>query len=115
MDEVPPKPIIALVRDLMFASKITATARAHGIAVNIVRDPAKLLSQNGAMLIVDLNQGGALPAAIEWKRQGAGFVVGFVSHVDAATIREARAAGIDRVLPRSEFVRTLADLLQRAT
>ncbi len=112
--EVQTKPILALVRDLMFASKISATGRAHGVSVEVIRDPDKLPGREAAMLIVDLNQDAALPAAIEWKRQGGGWVVGFVSHVDGATIREARAGGLDQVLPRSEFVRTLAELLQRA-
>jgi hypothetical protein len=62
---------------------------------------------------VDLNQPGALEAAVAWKgAESAGRdVVGFVSHVDAATIARARAAGIDRIMPRSRFVEALPELL----
>jgi CheY-like chemotaxis protein len=40
--------------------------------------------------------------------------VGFVSHVDTATIEAARKAGVDRVLARSAFVEQLQGLLQVA-
>ena len=112
MDDAP-QPILALVRDLMFASKISATARALNVAVTVLRDPQSLAGQQSAMLLVDLNHPGALAAAVQWKQQGGGVVVGFVSHVDTDTIREARAGGLDRVSSRSEFVRTLPELLQR--
>lgn len=109
--------VLLLVRDLMFSSRITATARAAGIDVAIFRDPTQLAATPGRRLIVDLNLPGAIEAAAAWMRSSAGpgsargDVVGFVSHVDADTIARARAAGIDRVLPRSRFVETLPELL----
>src|SRR5689334_21758337 len=39
--------VLSLVRDLMFASKITATANAAGAAVKVLRDPAALAGQAG--------------------------------------------------------------------
>ena len=104
-------PILALVRDLLFASKITATARSAGIEVKIIRDPAQLPNE-GDRLFVDLNQPAALEAAIRWKDATAGEVVGFVSHVDSEKIRAARQAGIDRIMPRSRFDRLLSDLIK---
>lgn len=109
--------VLVLVRDLMFSSRISATARAAGVDVAIFRDPTQLAATPGRRLIVDLNLPGAIEAAAAWMRSPAGRgsapggVVGFVSHVDAETIARARAAGIDRVLPRSRFVETLAELL----
>ena len=110
----PRPPTLVLVRDLIFASRITATARAIGSDVKLLRDPAMLGGESGRRLIVDLNQGGALEAAIEWKGHGGEDreVIGFVAHVDAETIRRARDAGIDRVLPRSRFVEDLESLLR---
>jgi hypothetical protein len=104
---------IALVRDLMFSSRITATARAAGREVTVVREPAKLAEAGGAgLLIVDLNLEGAIAAAVAWKDATAdGQAVGFVSHVDMQTIQQAREAGIDRVMARGEFVRVLPELL----
>jgi DNA-binding NarL/FixJ family response regulator len=38
-------------------------------------------------------------------------IIGYGSHVDAATLRQAREAGCDRVLPRSQFVVELPNAL----
>ena len=106
-----PPPVLVLVRDLMFSGRIGATARAMNAPVRLLRDPAALEAETGRRLIVDLNQPGALDAAVRWKGASGGEVVGFVSHVDADTIGRARAAGIDRIMPRSQFVNALAELL----
>ena len=110
-DAVQELPVLVLVRDLMFSSRISAAARATGVEIAVLRDPAQLRGARGRRLIVDLNQPGALEASIEWNSASACDVVGFVSHVDAETIARARAAGIDRVLPRSRFVEMLPELL----
>ena len=107
----PPLPVLCLVRDLMFAGKITVAAGHAGVTVDMVRDPAKLLDRDGRQLIVDLNQEGALAAAIAWRQRTGRPVVGFVAHVDTDTIAAARTAGIDRVLARSAFTVQLPDLL----
>jgi hypothetical protein len=110
-----PRPILALVRDLMFASRITAEARAAGTAVKVVRDPARLADEPGgagALLLVDLSLPDALDAAARWRAATGGEVIGFVAHVDAATAARARAAGLDRVLARSRFVELLAQILR---
>jgi hypothetical protein len=110
-----PTTLYALVRDLMFVSRITSTARVQGVAVKVVRDPQQLAGEaapGAARLIVDLNLPGAIPAAAAWKAATSGEVVGFVSHVDAQTIQSAREAGLDRVMPRSQFVQVLPELLR---
>ncbi len=105
--------MLVLVRDLIFASRISVTAQAVGVDVQQLRDPAMLAAESaGGRLIVDLNQTGALDAAIEWKKRTGGEVIGFVAHVDADTIRRARDAGVDQVLPRSRFVAQLESLLR---
>jgi hypothetical protein len=105
----------ALIRDLMFSSRVLGAAKELGTAVKLVRDPAQLLAgaeaAPGARLIVDLNLEGAIDAAAAWKSATGGTVAGFVSHVDSETIRRARDAGIDRVMPRSQFVQVLPELL----
>jgi hypothetical protein len=111
-DETPAAPtVLLLCRDLMFVSKVTATARATGVAVRVVRDPAQLPPE-GNRLLVDLNQDGAVDAAVAWKGATKGEVVGFVSHVDTETIRRAQEAGLDQVLPRSRFTTDLDRLLR---
>jgi DNA-binding NarL/FixJ family response regulator len=104
-------PVVALVRDLLFATKISSTAQALSVPLKMVRDPAQLAPDAARCLIVDLNLPGAIAAAAGWKAVQNAPVVGFVSHVDTAAIQQARSAGIDRVIARSQFVQILPQLL----
>ena len=108
------QPVLVLVRDLMFSSRISAEARAQQVAVKVIRDPARLGDQGGTRLIVDLNQEGFIEAASAWKARGGGEVVGFVSHVDTETIAKARERGIDRIISRGQFSAGLCDILRGA-
>src|SRR2546421_10779526 len=99
----PPPTIAVLVRDLIFASRISATARAVGAEVTLLRDPSALETLSAHRLIVDLDQPGAIDAAARWKMRTAGQVIGFVAHVNADAIARAKQAGVEHVLPRSAF------------
>ena len=110
MENAPP--IVALVRDLLFGSKITAEARAAGRQVTVIRSPKDLPAHPGSLLLVDLNLGGAIEAATAWKQTHGGQVIGFVSHVDTDTIAKARESGLDRVMARGGFVEALPALLK---
>jgi hypothetical protein len=105
------QPVLCLVRDLLFFSKIRSAAATAGLELKSVRDPSKLIGEVGVGLLLDLNQEGALQAAIAWRLQTSRPVVGFVSHVDIETIKAARVAGINRVLPRSQFEQNLPTIL----
>lgn len=107
-------PVIALVRDLLLASRITTAARSSGGNVQLVRSPGDLAGLPGSLLLADLNLEGAIEAAAAWRQARGGAVVGFVSHADAATIAAARQAGINRVMARSAFFESLPDLLKGA-
>jgi hypothetical protein len=109
--ETAPPETLLLCRDLMFVSKVTATARAVGVAVKVVRDPAGLPAA-GRRLLVDLNQDGAIAAAAAWRGATGGQVIGFVSHVDTEAIARARAAGLDKVMARSGFAAGLEGILR---
>jgi hypothetical protein len=111
MPDSPPRKILALVRDLIFASKISASARVAQVECRILRDPGALSGQSGDLLLVDLNEPGAIEAASQWQRDSGAPVVGFVSHVDADRIEQARRAGLTRVMARSGFVAALPSLL----
>ena len=104
------QPILALVRDLMFASKISATAKSLGISVKFIRDPDLLHNETGSRLILDLNQAGTLEAAVKWKQTHSDPIIGFVSHVDSDMTSRAKAAGI-QVVSRGEFTRNIGILL----
>lgn len=108
-------PVLALVTDLMFGSKISAEARAAGTPVKILRQPAQLAGLEGRSLILDLNLAGAIPAAAAWGMACGKPVYGYVSHSDQETIALARQAGIQNILARSRFVQLLPELLAPVT
>ena len=95
----------------MFVSKITATARAAGIELTLLRNPDQLQSQSADRLIVDLALPGSIPAARRWREATGRPVIAFVAHTDATAIADARAAGLDRVLTRGQFTEDLPQLL----
>jgi CheY-like chemotaxis protein len=114
------RPVVALVDDLMFLSRIREAAKRQGAEVRAVRTAADALAACDAgagVVIVDLDSP-RLPAldvvaAIAGDPARAGVtLVGFYSHVETERAREARAAGCRVVLPRSAFVRQLDDLLR---
>jgi DNA-binding NarL/FixJ family response regulator len=108
-------PGLLLSDDLMFASRITGTARALGLDVRQVRALDRLVEtarQGGARcVILDLAFPGLdLPALMRSldELQTPPRVVAYGSHVDAASLSAARAAGCQPTLPRSKFVEDLA-------
>jgi len=109
-EDVPP--LLVCVKDLLFGSKVTATARAHNVAFRGVRDYGRLLEMPAAHLIMDLNAAGAVEAAAAWRAKFGGKVTGFVSHVDADTIAAARSAGLDRVLTNGAFTAGLEEIVR---
>jgi CheY-like chemotaxis protein len=97
-----------LCDDLVFGSKVTATGSAHGVRVAVARTPAGAIAKLGGAgcLIVDLHLPGLDVAALMTQVRAAGgvTVIAFGSHVDVETLKAARKAGCDQVLPRSQFV-----------
>jgi len=112
--------IVAAVDDLMFSSRIRTAARQMGIDLSFARSPEDLLSQarakNPGLIIFDLNATNLDPIATIAALKAddslrAITTIGFVSHVDASLIAQARAAGIDEVLARSAFSARLGEIL----
>jgi CheY-like chemotaxis protein len=113
--------VLAAVDDLMFSSRISTAAKAVGAPLTFTRSVDAVLTAARtampALVILDLNSARVRPleivAALKADPALAGVpTVGFVSHVDTATIEAARQAGVDRVLARSAFVEQLPRLLQ---
>ena len=106
---------LLLSDDLMFTSRITATARQLGLELRSAAAQAALeqLAERLAprCVILDLANAGLDVAALLRRLREVcpmpPFVVGYGSHVDTATLRAAREAGCDLVLPRSKFVEEL--------
>lgn len=101
--------------DLIFTSRITATARAVGVSVAPVRSMALALAKaresSPPAVIVDLHNPGldiaGLMAGLREACSAMPRVIAYGSHVDVETLRVARGAGCDRVMPRSQFVQEL--------
>lgn len=115
--------VVALAADLMFGSKIRGTARMVGAEVVLASSARALLDKvrqaSPRLVLVDLDarglDAGALITELKSDASTAAIpVVGFVSHVNADAIAQARRAGADQVLARSAFVRELPELLRRA-
>jgi DNA-binding NarL/FixJ family response regulator len=103
---------LVLSDDLIFFSRIAGAARAAGRVARQARTAADLLAAARQAapggVILDLhNPGLDLPALLAELRvvcPAMPRVVAYGSHVEAGVLHDARAAGCDRVLPRSQFV-----------
>ncbi|MGH9434671.1 MAG: hypothetical protein ACRD06_01580 [Terriglobia bacterium] len=114
-------PILVVVEDLIFLSKIRQTAKLIDITLEDTR-PAQLRERLTAgpvnAVICDLNYraGLALEAIREIKHIPALRpipMIGFLSHVQADLAVAARDAGCDLVMARSAFAAQLPQLLRR--
>lgn len=112
--------ILVAVDDLLFSSKIRATARGVGVDVTFARTPADILAQarslKPALVIFDINCEKADPintvAALKADPELSRIpTTGFVSHVDTSLIMAARGAGMDEVMARSAFAANLPQIL----
>jgi len=111
-------PVIVLVDDLMFESRIRATAEAVGCALEVVRTheslAARLAASPGATVIVDLNaEGTDVIEAIRVTRRmpAPPRTYAYLSHVQVELGQAAQEAGADEVMARSQFVKRLPELL----
>lgn len=111
---------LALVADLIFASRIRGVAAQVGAEVITVGTPEALLQnareRRPGLILVDLDtRVGDAPALINELKGDENLrdvrVIAFGSHLDREALQAARAAGADRVLARSAFVRELQSLL----
>lgn len=112
------KTVIACVEDLFFRSKIEATARHLNVPLRFVGagDLAKASAEPGtAAVLLELSSNGDPLGAVRELRRGTATaelpVIGFLSHVDRKLATDAEAAGVTRVMPRSEFSEGLPELL----
>ena len=112
---------LLLSDDLIFASRVTGTARDLGLVVKPTRSVEALVAlarqHRPRCVLVDLANPG-LDLGELFRRLAEACpppprVVAYGSHVDTATLRAARAAGCEPVLPRSKFVEDLPRELPR--
>jgi PleD family two-component response regulator len=112
--------VLAVLDDLLFSSKIRAVASHTGQPVAFSRTRASvvadIVAHQADLVILDLDRDALEPlgviADIRANEVTRGTrIVGFVSHVHAERIEQAKEAGVDRVMARSAFVKALPRLL----
>src|SRR5262245_20050331 len=109
---------ILLSDDLIFTSRVVGTGRDLGLPIRTARNPDAVLNlaqqQPPTCVIVDLSNPGLRVTELIQGLSGPPTrprIVAYGSHVDTATLRAARDAGCDIVLPRSKFVEDLPTAL----
>jgi hypothetical protein len=129
--------VLALIPDLLFGSRVQADLVAGGHEVeliadrDVIADPDAVHARlgNAEVLVVDLTDEGPKgselveglrapdPNTPDLGGSGAAHsrpsILGFYSHVDAATRERAERAGFDLVVPRSRMAREAAVLVDR--
>src|SRR6516164_4783164 len=105
---------LLLSDDLIFTSRVLGTARDLALPFRVAKSADALLAiaraQPPAGAIVDLSNPGLNIQVLvaELKRLSPAVrVIAYGSHVDTATLKAAREAGCDLVMPRSQFVEEL--------
>lgn len=99
--------VLALVTDLMLASRVEAPLAAAGNEVS-VRGELGADAAGFDAIVADLES--CDPAVVAAAGPPC---LGFYSHLDTETRRQAENAGFDLVVPRSRMARELPDLVRR--
>lgn len=110
--------VLALPADLIFGARIRASAEQAGVAVVVAKNPEDLLRKlrdsQARLIILDLDRRGLAITDLmqRIKALSPAPILAYVSHVQEAAIREAQAAGADKVIARGAFAKQLVDLLK---
>ena len=105
--------ILAIVDDLLFRSKLEATAAHLGVPLTLAAEVHPVGGPWHRVLIdLNLSHGDALAMVRALRAAHPSVpVIGYCSHVDVVLQRQALDAGCTIVLPRSAFVQQLPELL----
>ena len=112
--------ILVVADDLLFRSKISTAAKAAGVIVRAATSADAAIERaredRPTLILIDLDSARTQPFDVlrrlaESTDLSTLPTLGFVSHVHADHIRQARSLGIGNVLARSAFVAELPDIL----
>jgi hypothetical protein len=100
--------VLSIAEDLMVASRVDSALTAAGHHVILARSLQEASLDGAELIVADLDVEN--PEALV----GLGMpVLGYYSHVDVDTRKQAENAGIDLVVPRSRMNRELPALVDR--
>ena len=117
------KPVIAVVDDMFFASKIRAVAEHLGVRVHFAKSTEDALTaartDEPALILADLHAQKCDPFTLAEQLKAdeslrGVTLVGFFSHVQTELQQRAAQAGYERVMPRSAFTKQLPEILRNA-
>ena len=116
MSEEAPISVIVYASDLMFRSRISAEARAAGrratAATTTTQLPDKLGASPITLILVDMDMPDAAEAIRISRQLGPAVpIVAYYSHVRDDLRKAATGAGATHIMPRSQFVVRLPELL----
>ena len=100
--------VVALVPDLMLASRVEATLVGAGHEVTLSAGLGAQPVAEADLIVADVDE--VDPALVVNRGLP---VLGFYRHTDPETRRRAEAAGVDLVVPRSRLARELPELAER--
>ena len=121
MTQNQPQPVLVVISDLLFRSKIDDAARRAGVPLRIAKSVEQLdrhlASATPAVMLMDLEMEGLDTAAMLARLRAAPAgatvpVIGFAGHTNVAVIHAARADGV-QVMARSAFVAQLPAMIER--
>ena len=100
--------VVSIATDLMLASRVDATLTAAGHHVLLARSVDAAALDEAELVVADLDAASAAElGALKMP------VLGYCSHVDAETRKQAEEAGVDLAVPRSRMARELPALVER--
>jgi len=114
--------ILVVVDDLLFRSKISTTAKATGVQTKVATTAEAALecikNDQPSLVLFDLDSTRTRPFDVLRELAGDPALrdvptLGFVSHVHADLVQQARALGIGTVMARSAFAASLPEILLR--
>lgn len=108
--------VLVIVDDLLFQTRIQATAASLGVDVRFAKTVARAqdVGADPATVIVDLNVTSVDPLEVIRllrAQRPTVSIIDYGSHVQTELLAHAKAAGCTTVLPRSAFVQQLPHLL----
>jgi hypothetical protein len=109
--------VVIAVSDLLFQSRIEGAVRALGLSPLIADTPQRLdaaLAQHPSVAVFDVHERAFTPNEAIARATAAGAsVLAFGRHTAPTDLRAARDAGAAIVVPRSDLVDKLPELLER--
>ena len=109
--------VLAIVKNILFASKITETAKQLNKEATVCGtiDEALYHISRAKIIILDLEEKDAIETVRKLREKFNGDIVGYLSHIRKHELEAiAMIAGCTKVMTRAEITKELSKLMNRA-